>query len=83
MKTILRSAGLALVLLTASLGTRAAQGATCQGTCTVSCDSGATFYYYYDPNYSCCPRAGKTCPDGSTAYGAEWWPVTCGVAETC
>ena len=79
---ILRSAGLALVLLTVSLGTRTAQGATCPGTCTVWCDSGAT-YYYYEPSYRCCPHVNLSCPDGSSAYAAEWWPVTCGVAEIC
>jgi hypothetical protein len=82
MKMILRSAGLAVVLLTVSLGTRTAQGATCEGTCTASCDSGAT-YSYYEPNYQCCDHFGQACPDGSSAHAVEWWPVTCGNPETC
>jgi hypothetical protein len=82
MKMILRSAGLAAVLLTVSLGSRTAQGATCEGNCTVSCDSGAT-YSYYEPNFWCCPRLGETCPDGSSAHAVEWSPVTCGNYEVC
>lgn len=79
---ILRSAGLALVLLTVSLSTRTVQGATCEGTCTVSCGSGAT-YYYYEPNYWCCDHLGLACPDGSSASAVEWSPVTCGNHEIC
>jgi hypothetical protein len=82
MKMILRSTGLAVILLTVSLGAKTAQGATCEGTCTVSCDSGAT-YSYYEPNYWCCPRLDGACPDGSSAHAVEWSPVTCGNPEIC
>ena len=82
MKMILRSAGLAVILLTASLGVRTAQGATCEGDCIVSCGSGAT-YSYYEPNYWCCDHLGQACPDGSSAQAVEWWPVTCGNHEIC
>jgi hypothetical protein len=80
MKTILRSAGLAAILLTVGMST--ARGAGCLGTCTVSCDSGAT-YYYYEQDYRCCARVNLACPDGSSAYGTEWWPATCGYAQIC
>ena len=82
MKMILRSAGLAVVLLTVNLGTRTAQGATCEGNCIVSCGSGAT-YSYYEPNYQCCDYFARTCPDGSSPRAVDWWPVTCGNPETC
>jgi hypothetical protein len=82
MKMILRSAGLAVILLTVSLGARTAQGATCEGNCIVSCGSGAT-YSYYEPNYQCCDHFGQACPDGSSAHAVDWWPVTCGNPETC
>ena len=59
-----------------------ALGATCEGTCTVSCNSGAT-YNCYEPNYWCCSHLDQTCPDGSTAHAAEWRPVTCGNHEIC
>ena len=82
MKMILRSAGLAVVLLTVSLGTRTAQGATCEGDCIVSCTSGAS-YSYYKPNYQCCDYLELACPDGSSPRSIEWFPVTCGNPETC
>ena len=82
MKMILRSAGLAVVLLTVSLGTKMAQGATCEGYCIASCGSGAT-NSYYEPNYQCCDHFGQACPDRSFAHAVEWWPVTCGNPETC
>jgi hypothetical protein len=82
MKMILRSAGLAVILLTVSLGARTAQGATCEGYCIVSCDSGATQSYYL-PNYQCCDHFGETCADGSSSHAVDWWPVTCGNPETC
>ena len=82
MRMILRSAGLAVVLLTVNLGARTAQGATCEGYCVVSCDSGAT-YSYYEPNYQCCDHLALACPDGSSAHAVDWWPVTCGNPETC
>jgi hypothetical protein len=81
MKIILRSAGLAVVLLAVSLGAKTAQGATCEGTCILSCDSGATSTYY-EPNYSCCTHE-QPCPDGSAAHPVEWWPGTCGNHEFC
>jgi len=78
---ILRSAGLAVILLAAvTLGT--AQGVNCLGNCTVWCDSGAV-YYYYEAAGRCCNRAYSVCPDGSSGYGSEWWPVTCGYAQIC
>lgn len=80
MKTILRCAGLAVILLAVGLGT--ASGFGCQGSCTVWCDSGAV-YYYYETAAQCCNRAYSTCPDKSSAYGSEWWPVTCGYAQIC
>ena len=49
------------------------QGYQCQGTCTITCDSGAE-NYYYTTDFACCPRAYSTCPDGSNANGGEWWP---------
>ena len=82
MKMILRSTGLAVILLAVSLETKTAQGATCEGNCIVSCDSGAT-YSYYEPNYWCCDRLDMVCPDGSSAHSVEWSPVTCGNPETC
>ena len=82
MKLIFRGTGLAVVLLTASLGTKTVQGATCEGNCIVSCGSGAT-YSYYEPNYQCCDHLAISCPDGSSANAIEWWPVTCGNPETC
>lgn len=82
MKMILRSAGLAVILLTASLGAKTAQGATCEGNCIVSCGSGAT-YSYYEPNYMCCDHLALSCPDGSSPQAIEWWPVTCGNPEVC
>jgi hypothetical protein len=82
MKMVLRGAGLAAILLTVSLGTRTAQGATCEGYCTVSCASGAT-NTYYEPNYWCCDHLAVACPDGSASLAAEWEPVTCGNHETC
>ena len=81
MKMMLRGAGLAVVLLTASLGTNTAQGATCEGDCLVSCASGAT-YASYQPNYQCCTLY-EVCPDGSAVRMVEWWPVTCGNPEIC
>lgn len=81
-KTILRCAGLAVVLLTASLGTKTAQGATCEGNCIVSCGSGATVSFY-EPNYWCCDHLDSVCPDGSSTQAVEWWPVTCGNHEIC
>jgi hypothetical protein len=82
MKLILRGAGLAVILLTASLGAKTAQGATCEGNCNVSCGSGAT-YSYYVPNYMCCDYLTLNCPDGSSPRAIDWWPVTCGQPETC
>jgi hypothetical protein len=82
MKAIFRCAGLAVILLAVSLGAKTAQGATCEGFCTVSCDSGAV-NVYYEPNYWCCDHLGQACPDGSSPHGAEWEPVTCGNHEVC
>lgn len=82
MKTILRGAGLAVILLAVGLGARTTQGATCEGYCVVTCGSGAT-HTFYVPNYQCCDYIDTACTDGSSPLGADWTPVTCGQPETC
>lgn len=78
---ILRSAGLAVILLAAvTLGT--AQGVNCLGNCSVYCDSGQVYYSYGNLS-NCCSRATSLCPDGSSAYYSEWWPDSCGEAFFC
>jgi hypothetical protein len=79
MKALLRSIGLAIVLMTVSFGT--ARGAGCKGTCTVYCESGSYVYYNVTAR-ECCDERVTTCPDG-LAQGADWWPSTCGVALVC
>jgi len=67
-KSLLRMAGLVVIVL----GLRSEMASAvvfCTGTCTVTCDSGAT-YYYTTRNYQCCGKL-SVCPNGGSA---EWWP---------
>ncbi len=55
----------------------------CDGTCTVTCDSGSS-YQVEDTPLQCCNLAQGMCPDHSFATGSEWWPLTsCGFASIC
>jgi hypothetical protein len=60
-KAILRGAGLAVILLTVSLGAKTAQGATCEGYCTVTCGSGAV-NVYYEPTTGAATTSARLAP---------------------
>jgi hypothetical protein len=50
----------------------------CYGNCTLTCDSGNT-YYLYTTDYACCR---SVCPDGSNVNGGDWFPAYPGCGPT-
>jgi heterodisulfide reductase subunit C len=70
MKTTLRIIGLTIIALGIRQTVAGAGPLTCYGTCTVTCPSGAT-YYYSTRNYDCCDKIVSACADGGQA---TWYP---------
>jgi|ERR1044071_7571284 hypothetical protein len=53
----------------------------CLGNCVRHCDSGIDENSYVTAGACCDFRF--LCSDGSSAWGAEWYPVTCGIGIAC